>query len=118
MLRTEKDEAHTPLCWTEAYLDPIVGKRIAALVPNGPGLLCHIIEKEVGITVSDIKQTLSATTINDEMAGRLLAAPGTPGLQITRLYLDQAQKTFLITANTYPGDKFRFTFWMHRTRQA
>ena len=35
---------------TEAYLDPIVGKKIAPLVPNGPGLLCQIIEKELGIT--------------------------------------------------------------------
>jgi DNA-binding GntR family transcriptional regulator len=118
MLRTEKDEARTPLCWTEAYLDPVIGKRIAPLVPDGPGLLCNIIEKEVGITVSDIKQTLSATTIREEMATRLLAVSGTPGLQITRLYLDRAQKAFLITVNTYPGNKFRFTFWMHRTSQS
>jgi DNA-binding GntR family transcriptional regulator len=115
MLRTEKDGNRTPLCWTEAYLDPVVGKKIAPLVPDGPGLLCQIIEKELGITVSDLKQTLGATTMTDEMASRLLTGPGTPGLQITRTYLDRAQKAFLVTVNTYPGDKFRFTFWMHRT---
>jgi GntR family transcriptional regulator len=117
MLRTEKDENRTPLCWTDAYLNPMVGKQVAPLVPNGPGLLCHIIEKELGITVSDLKQTLSATTITDEMAAKLLTDPGTPGLQITRSYLDRAQKMFLVTVNTYPGDKFRFTFWMHRKSQ-
>jgi DNA-binding GntR family transcriptional regulator len=117
MLRTEKDDKRTPLCWTEAYLNPVVGKQIAPLVPNGPGLLCQIIEKELGITVSDLKQTLGATMINEEMAAKLLTDPGTPGLQITRSYLDRAQKMFLITVNTYPGDKFRFTFWMHRKSQ-
>ena len=118
MLRTERDGNRTPLCWTEAYVEPIVGKKIAPLVPNGPGLLCQIIEKELGITVSDLKQTLGATTIPDVMANKLLSSPGTPGLQITRTYLDRAQKAFLITVNTYPGDKFRFTFWMRRQSQA
>jgi GntR family transcriptional regulator len=115
MLRTEKDQAHTPLCWNDAYLEPRIGKRVAPLVPNGPGLLCHIIEKEVGVAVSDIKQTIGATAVTGEMAKRLLVPSGTPGLEITRLYMDSAQKIFLITVNTYPADKFRFTFFMHRS---
>ncbi|MHA7685744.1 GntR family transcriptional regulator [Cupriavidus sp. PET2-C1] len=117
MLRTEKDQAHTPLCWNDAYLEPKIGRKVAPLVPNGSGLLCQIIEREAGVTVSDIKQTLGATTIVGDMAKRLLVSSGTPGLEITRLYLDRAEKAYLITVNTYPADKFRFTFWMHREGQ-
>lgn len=114
MLRTEKDAAETPLCWNDAYLDPVIGKKIAAQVPDGSGLLCHLIEKKTGIAVHDIKQTIGATTIKGEMARRLQVAPDTPGLEITRLYVDGAGKTYLVTINTYPADKFRFTFWLHR----
>jgi GntR family transcriptional regulator len=48
------------------------------------------------------------------MARLLLAAEGTPGLEITRHYQDKAKKTFLVTVNVYPADKFKFTFWLHR----
>lgn len=114
MLRTEMDGNQTPLCWNDAYLDPVIGKRVAPLVPNGSGLLSQIIEQTVGVTVADIKQTIGATTIGGDMARRLLVEPGVPGLEITRIYLDDAKRAFLITVNTYPADKFRFTFWMHR----
>ena len=116
MLRTEKVAARTPLCWNDAYVEPGIGRKIAPLVPDGPGLLCHIIERECGIAVSDIKQTIGATAIMGDMAKHLLVAPGTPGLEITRLYQDRARRTYLITVNTYPADKFRFTFWLHRAK--
>ncbi|QET04360.1 GntR family transcriptional regulator [Cupriavidus pauculus] len=115
MLRTEMDGDGTPLCWNDAYLEPKIGRRVAPLVPNGTGLLSQIIEQTVGVTVADIKQTIGATTIAGDMARRLLVDPGTAGLEITRTYLDDAKQAFLITVNTYPADKFRFTFWMHRT---
>ena len=114
MLRTEMDSEGTPLCWNDAYLEPSIGKRVAPLVPNGTGLLSQIIEQTVGVTVADIKRTIGATTIGD-MARRLLVEPGVAGLEITRTYLDDARQPFLITVNTYPADKLRFTFWMHRT---
>lgn len=116
MLRTEKNENKMPVCCNDAYLDPKVGRPILALIHNGSGLLCQIIEKEVGLTVSDIKQTIGATTIPEPMSRLLLVPDGTPGLEITRHYLDKAKKTFLITVNVYPADKFKFTFWMHRAR--
>ncbi|WP_180862906.1 UTRA domain-containing protein [Cupriavidus pauculus] len=68
----------------------------------------------MGVTVGDIKQTIGATTIRGDMARRLLVEPGVAGLKINRTYLDDAKKPLLITANTYPADKVRFTFWMHR----
>ncbi|AOB25070.1 GntR family transcriptional regulator [Bordetella bronchiseptica] len=115
MLRVEKDAAHTPLCWNDAYMLPDVGQRIVGKIPNGSGLLCRIIESEAGIAVADIKQSIGATAIDGEMASRLGVAPGTPGLEITRLYVDRANTPFLITVNTYSAHKFRFTFWMHRS---
>lgn len=114
MLRTEKNESKTPVCCNDAYLEPEVGRAILPLVQNGSGLLCQIIEKEIGLTVADIKQTIGATTMGDAMSRLLLATEGTPGLEITRHYQNKAKKTFLVTVNVYPADKFKFTFWMHR----
>jgi DNA-binding GntR family transcriptional regulator len=49
------------------------------------------------------------------MARRLGVEPGTPGLEIARLYVDRGNHPFLITVSTYSAHKFRFTFWMHRS---
>ncbi len=113
-LRTENDAARTPLCWNDAYVEPALGQAIAPLVKDGSGLLSQLIEQQTGVTVSDIKQTLGAIAMPTEMGARLGAPAGTPALEITRLYLDGAGRTFLATVNTYPQDKFRFTLWMHR----
>ena len=114
MLRTEKNAERVPVCWTDAYLDPKEGEAIRHLLQNGPGLLCNLIEKTTGRAVMDVKQQIGATSIPAEMAGLLSTEPYTPGLEITRQYLDRAKRKFLITISTYPADKFKYTFWMHR----
>lgn len=114
MLRTEKNAERVPVCWTDAYLDPKEGEAIRHLLQNGPGRLCNLIEKTTGRAVMDVKQQIGATSIPAEMAGLLSTEPYTPGLEITRQYLDRAKRKFLITISTYPADKFKYTFWMHR----
>jgi len=115
MLRSEKNEPKVPICWTDAYLDPKEGHDIVHLIQDGTGLICNLIEKHSGRAVQDLKQQIGATSISEEMAPHLQAEAHTPGLEITRQYLDQAKQKFLITVSTYPADKFKFTFWMHRT---
>jgi DNA-binding GntR family transcriptional regulator len=117
MLRTEKNAERTPVCWTDAYLDPKEGHAILPLIQNGSGLLCDLIEQNTGRAVMDVKQQISATSIPAEMAGHLHAVAHAPGLEITRHYIDQAKQKFLITVSTYPADKFKYTFWLHRSRE-
>jgi GntR family transcriptional regulator len=115
MLRSEATGDKEPVCWTDAYIDPKEGEGILHLIQDGTGLLCHLIEKQSGRAVKDLKQQIGATSIRSEMAQHLQAEANTPGLEITRHYLDQAKQKFLITVSTYPAAKFKFTFWMHRT---
>lgn len=114
MLRTEKNEGRTPVCWTDAYLEPTIGRRVLSLIKDGSGLVSQIIEQETGTSVFDIKQQIDATALSPEVARMLEAQPHAPGLEITRHYLDRAKQAFFITVNTYPPGKFKFTFWMHR----
>jgi len=116
MLRSEKTPQRTPVCWTEAYLDPKEGYPILGDIRNGSGLLCTLIEQRSGRAVLDIKQQIGATSLMPEIAPHLRAQAHTPSLEITRQYLDKAKQKFLITISTYPADKFKFTFWMHRAR--
>lgn len=114
MLRTEKNEARTPVCWTDAYLEPSIGRRVLNLIKDGSGLVSQTIEQETGTSVSDIKQQIDATALPPDIARMLEAAPHAPGLEITRHYLDRAKQVFFISVNIYPPGKFKFTFWMHR----
>ena len=65
----------------------------------------------------DLKQQVGATSTPAAVAGPLQVEAEAIGLEITRHYFDQAKKVFLITVNTYPKDKFKFTFWIHRERK-
>ena len=116
MLRTEKNADRTPVCWTDAYLEPQIGYDVLPLIKDGSGLISHTIEKETGTSVFDIKQQIDAAAIPSSIADTLRAPVGAPGLEITRHYLDRAKQAFLITVNVYPPGKFKFTFWMHRAR--
>ncbi|MBW1248719.1 GntR family transcriptional regulator [Pseudomonas tolaasii] len=116
MLRTEIG-SRDPLCWNEAYIEPAIGERVIDVIPNGTGLLCHIILDEIGIAVADIKQTIGAVIVEGETARQLCIADRTAGLQITRSYLDDGGRTYLVTINTYAAEKFRFSFWIHRAHR-
>lgn len=114
MLRTEKNSARTPVCWTDAYLEPQVAHKVVPLIDDGAGLVSQIIERETGIAVFDIMQQIDATALSPEVAQALESQPGAPALTIARHYLDRARQTFFISVNTYPSGKFKFTSWMHR----
>jgi len=117
MLRVEKNAEQTPVCWTDAYLDPKEGHPILERIRGGgSGLLCKLIEAHSGRAVLDVRQQIGATAIPPEMAPYLQAEPAAPGLEITRQYIDQAKQKFLITVSTYRADKFKYVFWMHRAR--
>lgn len=114
MLRTEKNAARTPVCWTDAYLEPEVARQVLPLIDDGEGLVSQIIERVTGIAVFDIMQQIDATALSPEVARNLGSDPGAPALKISRHYLDRARRTFFISVNTYPSGKFKFTSWMHR----
>lgn len=114
MLRREQRGERQPVCWTDAFIDPQVGAAVLSLIPNGPGLICHLIEAQTGRTLKDLKQEIGATTIPPDIAAHLNTADQATGLQITRQYFDAAKQQFMATISTYPADKFKFVFWMHR----
>ncbi|AFK61540.1 GntR family transcriptional regulator [Advenella kashmirensis WT001] len=116
ILRTELTDRDHPICWTDAYMDPDDGRAILDLIKDGSGLLCHFIEQRTGRTVIDLKQQVGATQVPAAVAHLLQVEADSVGLEITRHYLDQAKKVFLITVNIYPKDKFKFTFWIHRDK--
>lgn len=117
ILRTELADPNQPICWTDAYMNPDDGRAILDMIKDGSGLLCHFIEERTGRTVMDLKQQVGATQVPEHVAKLLQVSTDSVGLEITRHYLDQAKKVFLITVNIYPKDKFKFTFWIHREKQ-
>lgn len=114
MLRAEKNAEQSPICMTHAYLDPKLGKKIVPLIKDGSGLISHIIETQTGRSVSDIKQSIGAISIPAIMSKALRTKTSAPALEITRQYLDKANKAFLVTVSVYPADKFKFVLWLHR----
>jgi DNA-binding GntR family transcriptional regulator len=67
-----------------------------------------LIEKHYHIRIAECRQDITPIVISSGEAHTLGVAPGTPGLHITRHYLDDQMKILAVSINRYPKDRFRF----------
>jgi len=103
-----------PIAWTTLYLP----ERFFALrdkIGTVSEAIYRLIEKRFGARIVEVDQEINATVIVDEMAKRLRVNPGTPGLHITRRYLDVAGQPLEVTVNLHPAERFAYRMRLRRT---
>jgi DNA-binding GntR family transcriptional regulator len=113
MLRTEPDEG-APICWTEVYLEPTIGKRIRRYVRQAKGLICDVMEDKCGVVVVEVQQSMRAVKVDSWMAQQLACNDDDAALEIVRRYKDSAGRAVQITISTHPGDRFEYTLGLKR----
>jgi GntR family transcriptional regulator len=108
--------AALPLGWTDAFVDThYVGlPRLAAKHPAK--LFCDLIEETYGRRIGTVEQTISACSVDGEIARRLQAEAGSTGLKVLRKYRDPASALVLVTRSVYPRDRYSLTTTMVRSR--
>ncbi len=105
---------HQPIAWTTLYLP----ERFFALrdrIGTVSEAIYRLIEKRFGARIAKIDQEINATVLTDEMAQRLRVDPGTPGLHITRRYLDVAGRPLEVAVNLHPAERFAYRMRLRRT---
>ena len=96
-----------PVCWTEVFVHAayagvrsLVGKRKAPIYTS--------IEEMYGERVVEVMQTMCAVTVPEAIAAGLQTLPGSPALQIERIYKSARHRVIEVAFNVHPADRFSY----------
>lgn len=81
-----------------------------------PGAINELIEKQSGVRVDRIEQSIMAANLGAIDARRLRVAPGTAALRTTRQYVG-AGGVFQASVSLHPAGRFTYTMTLERARR-
>ena len=97
-----------PMALTDAYIARsyrgVVGDIAGAGVP-----MWSLIKARYGVTPAEVRQQITATTLNENEAKKLDAVIGAPALRIMRHYLTGASEIYEVAINLYPAERFTYS---------
>ena len=104
-------KAKLPMALTEIYINAAYGG-IRKLIGTMKVPVYTLLEKQYGITIVEVAQEISATTIGAADARRLSVKPGSAGLVVTRRYLGDNDRPVEVAVNLHPADRFSYSMSM------
>ncbi|SAK63004.1 GntR family transcriptional regulator [Caballeronia glebae] len=94
-----------PMSFVKIYVPPrFAAAQQKPIVSNTP--VYQNIEKMFNVRVREIRQDVTATVLDEELAGILQTAPGEAALQMTRFYYDENQQLLQVTVSFYPRSRY------------
>jgi DNA-binding GntR family transcriptional regulator len=102
-----------PICVTELWLHPEF-RSIQGI--DGPlsGAVHAAIEEQFGEVVSAVEQEIKGVALSRSVATALDAKPGSPGLWISRRYLNARGRLVELAISIHPADRFSYTTVLRR----
>lgn len=97
-----------PVCFTTIYISAAFAA-ISTQIGKNRLPVYTLIEKQYGERVREIRQDISAVTIDAKLATALKVRAGTPALEITRHYLNAADQLIEVAVNVYPAERFSYS---------
>lgn len=97
-----------PVCFTTIYINAAFGA-ICTHIGASKVPVYTLIEKHYGERVREIRQEISAVTVDAKLAFALKVKAGTPALAITRHYLNTADRLIEAAVNIYPAECFSYS---------
>lgn len=106
-------DADEPICWTEVF---VAGEfsRIKEKSGSHTARIFSFLEAEYGERISEVSQTLHAVLVPERIAATLEVEPGSPALQVDRIYRSGRGKTVEIATSIHPADRFSYTMRLWR----
>ncbi|MFL9933945.1 GntR family transcriptional regulator [Paraburkholderia sp. RL18-103-BIB-C] len=94
-----------PMSYVRIYVPPrFAAAQVKPAVSNSP--VYQNIEKMFNLRVREIRQDVTATVLDEELAEVLQAPVGEAALQITRFYYDANQSLVQVTVSYYPRSRY------------
>lgn len=102
-----------PICRSEVYIDAAY-KDVAKEAGSLRTALWSLIENTYGETVIEVEQRIEATTLTQDEAAQLKAAPGSPALRFTRRYFATGRRLIELSISLHPADRFSYHMTIKR----
>jgi GntR family transcriptional regulator len=113
-LRSSPASSAPPLCWTDVYIAPMFAPLVRERIADYPGLISRLIEDFTGHRTVEIHQTITAIGVPKRLAAALEAKPGAHALEITRSYLDDKERVYIVSRSVHPADRFSYASRLRR----
>jgi GntR family transcriptional regulator len=113
-LRSSPASSTPPLCWTDVYVAPMFAPVVRDRISGYSGLISTLIEDFTGHRTVEIHQTITAIGIPKRLGAPLEVKSGTHALEITRSYLDDKERVFIVSRSVHPADRFSYASRLRR----
>jgi GntR family transcriptional regulator len=113
-LRSSPASAAPPVCWTDVYVAPTFAPVVREHIAGYPGLISTLIEDFTGHRTVEIHQIITAIGVPKRLATALKAKPGAHALEITRSYLDDKERVYIVSRSVHPADRFSYASRLRR----
>ncbi|WP_456388830.1 GntR family transcriptional regulator [Profundibacter sp.] len=97
-----------PISLTDVYIARAYRGVLADCEDNN-NPIHSLIHKRYGVELTEVRQQITATILDNDEAEKLHSTTGAPALKITRHYFSEAGELFEIAINLYPADRFTYS---------
>lgn len=115
-IRVDDERGRAPMCWTDVYADEAYAEVIDLAREHPDALVAALIERHFGRRIEVVDQQVRAVLINEDLAGKLDAVAGEPGLKIIRHYRDEKGRLVVVSETVHPDDRFTLVMQMKREK--
>jgi len=102
-----------PICISDFFI-PNIHQSIVQFLPNHKGSIALLMEKKLGVKLTEIEQTITAWKLSAKEAQLLQVPRGTPGLKIFRWHRDAKLQPLISSISVYPQEQFNYSILFRR----
>lgn len=109
--------APEPECWAEFYIHRDYAS-VGRMLERHTGPLAPLIEGLFGLTVTELRQDISASLISPDHAALLHVKEPGAAIEVRRACFTAEGKVVQAVYEVYPASRFRYTWTLHREKGA
>jgi GntR family transcriptional regulator len=109
----KSDGQTAPVCQTEYYINRAFAA-VGRLLQRHSGPIFPLIEDLFGVSITEVRQQMSALLVTAELADSLGVEAGSAALQMQRSYITSDGEIAQVTVNTHPGADYRYSMTLRR----
>jgi GntR family transcriptional regulator len=103
-----------PIASWSVYVAKSDAELIRTRLKNDQRLICDLIHEATGRIVSEVRQTVRAIGVPEDMAAVLGVPVDAHALQFVRQYVDQANELFQVSVSVHPADRSAYSTVLRR----
>lgn len=112
------DASKMPICWTDVYIDGSFAGDVRSRMNGHSRIFSTLVEEISGRQISEIRQSITAVGVSDDMSGPLKTSPGAHALAIRRQYFFSSNEMAEISLSIHPADRFSYASRLTRHEPA